>query len=113
MSESTREQIIEGRRRLRAEYGELFDGVAKILYLNDPVGLNFAGCPPDEYEPEAGTILPKLRNCHSADDVLELVHSEVVRWFDAEIAGPREHYRQLASEIWTLWSRSDIAHKLR
>ena len=33
----------------------------------------------DEYEPEARTILPRLRSCHSADDVLQVVYAEFVR----------------------------------
>jgi hypothetical protein len=61
----------------------------------------------DEYDPEAGTILPRLRACHSADDVRRVVHEEFVRWFSAENAGPEEHYGQIAAEIWDLWQKSN------
>jgi|SRR5215467_2064050 len=101
----TREEILENRRRLKAEYGELFDSVAALLYRHDPIGINFDFDEnADEYEPEARTILPKLRSCHSADDVLHVVHGEFVRWFDSGTAGPEEHYKEIASEIWGLWS---------
>ncbi|MGA9481399.1 MAG: hypothetical protein WBV48_05665, partial [Candidatus Acidiferrales bacterium] len=99
---ATRDEILEERRRLRAEYGELVDSVAALLYRHDPIGINFEDNT-DEYEPEAGTILPKLKTCHSADDVLQLVHAEFVRWFDRGTAGPAEHYTEIASEIWQLW----------
>ena len=98
----TREEILENRRRLKAEYGELFDSTAALLFRYDPIGIGF-DVNPDEYEPEAGTILPRLRHCQSADDVLDVVHEEFVRWFDLRTAGSREHYKELASDIWQLW----------
>jgi hypothetical protein len=98
----TREEILEERRRLKAEYGKLFEDTAAILFRLDPIGINFENNE-DEYEPEAGTILPRLRSCQCVDDVLQVVHEEFVRWFDAGTTGPREHYREIASEIWQLW----------
>jgi len=97
-----RGEILENRRRLRAEYGELFDSMAALLYRHDPIGINFE-VNTDEYASEAETILPKLRSCRSADDVLQAVHAEFVRWFDFDTAGPPEHYKEIASEVWQLW----------
>jgi hypothetical protein len=103
----TRDEILESRRRLRAEYGKLFDSVASLLFRHDPIGMIFEGdTNTDEYEPEAETILPLLRNCRTVDDVLRVVHSEFVRWFDADTAGPQEHYKDIASEIWQLWQET-------
>ena len=99
---STRDEILEQRRRLKAEYAKLFASVAALLYRHDPVGINFEDNA-DEYEPEARTILPRLNSCHSADDVLQVVHAEFVRWFDSGTAGPRERYQEIAFEIWRLW----------
>ena len=65
----TREEILEQRRQSKAEYGQLFDSIAALLLLHDPIGINFE-VNPDEYEPETGTILPRLRECQSAGDVL-------------------------------------------
>ncbi len=98
----TRDEILEHRRRLKAEYGRLFDSVAALLYRHDPIGINFDENT-DEYEPEAGTILPKLNGCRSEADVLRVVHAEFVRWFDSGTAGPQERYNKIASEIWRLW----------
>jgi hypothetical protein len=80
----------------------LFDSIAALLYRHDPIGINFE-VNTDEYETEAETIIPRLRNCQSADDVLQVVHAEFVRWFDSGIAGPPEHYKEIALEVWQLW----------
>ena len=37
----TREEILDNRRRLRAEYGDLFDSTAALLFRHDPIGINF------------------------------------------------------------------------
>jgi hypothetical protein len=108
----TREEIREERRRLKAEYGALFDAVTAILFRHDPIGIAFENPYGDEYEPEAGTILPKLRSCRSGEDVLLVVHQEFVRWFYEDTAGPREGYAKIASEIWELWQqrKTDSSH---
>jgi hypothetical protein len=97
-------EIIAERQRLKAEYQNLFDEVAALLFRHDPVGINLDDNT-DEYEPEVGTILPQLHNCHSMDDVRRLLHKEFVRWFDAGIAGPEDHYAKIAIEIWDLWQK--------
>lgn len=75
--------MLELRRRLKVEYGELFDSVAALLFRHDPIGMICEGdTNTDEYQPEARTILPRLKSCHSADDAHVVVHDEFVRWFD-------------------------------
>ena len=106
----TRDEIHQERRRLRAEYGDLFDSIAALLFRHDPIGINFDENT-DEYESEVGTILPRLHDCRSRGDVLRVVHGEFVRWFDSAIAGPQEHYTGIASEIWELWQRSALRSK--
>jgi uncharacterized protein (DUF169 family) len=100
----TREQIVEERRRLKADYRELFVEVSALLFRHDPVGINFE-TNEDEYEPEVGTILPRLRSCHSTEEVCRMVHEEFVHWFGAETAGSQEHYAKIASEIWAHWQK--------
>ena len=100
----TREEILEERRQLRKRYGELFDLTAALLFRHDPIGINFENNS-SEYEPEAGTILPRLRGCQSVEDARRVIHQEFVRWFEADNAGPEEHYSTIASEIWQLWER--------
>jgi hypothetical protein len=64
----SREEIQQERRQLRNMYGALYDDVAALLFRHDPIGINF-DVNTDEYEPEVGTILPRLRSCKSVDDV--------------------------------------------
>ena len=98
----TREEIEAETKRLKSEYGSLFDSVAGVLFKHDPIGINFEDNT-DEYYPEVRIILPKLRDCHSVEDVLTVVHEEFQRWFDSDTAGARDDYRQIAEEIWDLW----------
>jgi hypothetical protein len=57
---------IERRKRLKQEYGELFDQTSAILFRHDPIGINFEDNT-GEYDPEAGTILPRLAACAFSD----------------------------------------------
>ncbi len=97
-----RERIQQERLQLRAEYGKLFDVVASMLFQHDPLGINFESNT-DEYEPEAGTILPRLKTCHSVLEVRKMVHEEFIRWFDPEIAGAESKYDAIAQELWDMW----------
>ena len=40
-----------------------------------------------EYEPEARTILPRLRMCDNSDDVVTVAYEEFQKWFGPDIAG--------------------------
>jgi len=105
-----RERQDSGRSKsaLRKEYGALYDRLAALLFKADPVGIGFEDNT-DEYEPEVGSILPRLRTCASAADVQRVVHEEFCRWFDSDTAGPFERYRKISDDIWieirgTLWA---------
>ena len=101
----TKEQIESENKRLKAEYGDLFESVADILFRHDPVGINFEDNT-DEYYPEARTILPRLGDCRSAQDVTTVVHEEFVRWFEPETAGTKENYQLVSEEIWNRWQEA-------
>lgn len=102
----TAEHIRERRAAVKKEYSGLFDHVSEILFRNDPIGINFEDNT-DEYEPEIETILPRLRECNSPDEVLVVVHEEFQKWFSGD-AGPRENYTQISKEIWDAWQRSEV-----
>ena len=107
MQDQTSEQIRAHRNQLKKTYGSLFDSISAILFRHDPVGINFE-TNTDEYDPEAGTILPRLKHCGSIEDVQGVVHEEFCNWFDAEDAGPPESYQELAGEIWHLWQNHPL-----
>jgi hypothetical protein len=96
------EQLRADRARLKAAHGELFGATSALLFRHDPVGLNYESNT-DEYDPEAGTVIPRLRHCSSAADVQQVLHEEFGRWFTPTDAGPFERYAVPAVELWELW----------
>jgi len=78
--------------------------LAEILLRHDPIGINYKDNS-DEYEPEARTILPRLRTCHDSQDVVSVAYEEFQKWFGPDIAGDKQKYRSLGEEIWTLWNK--------
>ena len=99
----------EGREKrqesLKAAYGTLYTEVARLLREADPIRLIDIGAPDDEYDPEVSTILPRLREAKSPDDVRRIVHEEFIHWFGAETAGPATRYAGVSGEIWEVWNR--------
>jgi hypothetical protein len=105
----TRAEIIEERRRLKAEYHELYDEIAALLFRHDPMGIT-CETTTDEYEPEVGTIPPRLRNCGTVEDVRRVVHEEFNHWFGLKSASGAD-YTAIAAEIWDFWQRSNHSKK--
>ena len=93
------DEIRRKRRELRELYGVVYEQLNGILFAEDPMDINFEDNT-DEYEPEVGTILPRLHECQSADDVRLVVHEEFVTWFGVSIAGPQERYQTIAVRVW-------------
>jgi len=98
MGDETREDIERSRAELRARFGADYGTLRRLLFEEDPIGINF-GHNDDEYDPEVRTILPRLHTCVTVDDVSAVVHEEFCRWFDADIAGPRTGYQRVAERI--------------
>ena len=105
----TGDQILARRNLVKKEYGQIFDTVSAILFRHDPIGINFEDNT-DEYEPEVETILPRLRDCGSSDEALNVIHQEFQKWFNGG-AGPRKKYTQISEEIWATWCDSELSEK--
>ena len=103
MSSQTTEDIQKKRRELKTRYGDLFHEVAALLFRHDPVSINYE-TNNDEYEPEVGTILPRLKDCHSEADVCRVIHEEFGRWFGLD-CGTQQSYEPIAKEVWKLWQK--------
>ena len=81
----------------------LFASVSALLFEADPMRIACTNkTNPEEYEPEVGTILPRLPDAASPQDVAAIVHEEFCHWFEG-IAGPIERYTAVAEKIWAAW----------
>lgn len=81
------------RKRVQQKFGELFQKASLILFRHDPIGINFEDNT-DEYDPEAGTILPP---CQAVSHPMRFAV-----WFDPEIGGDEMRYDLIAKELWAL-----------
>jgi hypothetical protein len=98
MNEITRDQIVREREALRDRFGSAYDDLLRLLFDEDPEGINF-GDNTDEYDPEVRTILPRLGGCSSVDDVQDVVSEEFRRWFGPAPAERRSAYRRVSERI--------------
>lgn len=102
----SKKQVKSERSELKRRYGRLFDKVSSILFAADLMGINFE-TNTDEYEPEAGTILPRLTGAKSVDDVALIVYEEFCKWFGDDEAGLVLDYSEVAEQIWREWNEID------
>lgn len=91
------------REQVRQAHPALFAAVSGAMFRHDPVEINYH-FNTDEYDAEAGTVIPRLKDCASVEAVATMLHEEFARWFGAETAGPRERYLDLSKDIWALWT---------
>lgn len=94
---------------LKEAYGALYSDIARVIRAADPLRLIAIGAPDDEYDPELSTILPRLHEAASRNDVHRIVHEEFAQWFGPDIAGPPEAYSPVSDEIWKVWQKSAAA----
>lgn len=94
----------EDNKKLRRQDAFLYDDLLEILDTYDLAGIG-EGRPADEYALEAGTILPRLKEAKSAEDVTGILHQEFVKFFGLNIAVPASRYQDAGAEIWEAWQR--------
>jgi len=90
----------------RESYQLAYSELSQLIREADPIALIAAGAPADEYGPEVSTILARLRETRSVDDVQRMVHEVFVRWFGADIAGSITDYSDLSKNIWAWRTRA-------
>ncbi len=97
--------MIEDREEMKKLFKGFYDEVEAILFRLDPIGINF-GDNPDEYAPEVDTILPRLKDAESIEDIQDIVYEEFVALFGADTAGEKtlSVYRKAGEEIWDAWT---------
>lgn len=97
------------RGELTAAYSALRASVSAAITADDPTGLIEMGAPRDEYDPEVGTILPRLKEASSARDVQQIVFEEFTAWFGPDMH-TLEQFEPLADELWTIWQAAALPH---
>ncbi|MEL7569559.1 MAG: hypothetical protein AAGU14_03255 [Eubacteriaceae bacterium] len=90
------------RKQIKQGYENLYNEVLEILWRHDPIGIGYLS---DEYEPETGTILPRIKEASSQAELRNIIYQEFVKWFNEELAGKEENYNQIAHEIWECWNK--------
>jgi hypothetical protein len=85
---------------MEERYQILVAAVEYAINEADPIGLLDGGAPANEYSPELGTIVPRVANAQSVDEITAVLHEEFVRWFGEGTAAPRQAYEATARQIW-------------
>ena len=92
---------VKKRSRIKECYPQLFQQVSAILFEHDPMGINYEDNT-NEYEPEAGTIIGRLKDCSGHIESRKMIHEEFLRWFYDDV-GDENEYTEIAKEIWEAW----------
>ena len=80
----------------------LQEEIKNIINKYDPIGLFKMDCPLNEYDPEINKILPIIQEATSIEALQEKVYAVFVEMFFEDIAGPKENYRKLSENLYSL-----------
>ena len=94
-------QAQQDEEKVRRSDPQFFEAVSRAMFEHDLIGINYE-TNTDEYDAEAGTVIPRLDSCDSGDDVATVLHEEFTSWFGQDMAGGRARYVDLGEEIWNL-----------
>ena len=81
-----------------SRYQAVVAAVEDAINEADPVALLEGGAPADEYGPEVGTIVPRVVNAQSVEEVTTVLYEEFLRWFGDDTAAPRQAYEAPARD---------------
>ncbi len=82
--------------------------ISAILLKYDPMQIG-AVAETDEYDLEAATILSRIKEVHTKEELADIVYEEFQSWYGREEVGDKELYVQMAGEIWEVWHRYNNA----
>jgi len=90
----------------KQQYEMLVQELNQLLRQFNQIGLIALGSPDDEYEAEAGTILPRIRTTKDEEEMTRTVYEEFAHWFgDQSTTGPESSYAALGKAVWQLKSK--------
>ena len=87
------------RDELMRRYGVAGQRLTDILFDEDPALVNYE-VNIAEYEPEVRTILPRLRNCRSSEEVEQILREELWTWFGYHALVSTAKYQSMAQRVW-------------
>jgi hypothetical protein len=87
-------------KKARRKYKALIAAVKAAIDTADPICLLEFGAPSDEYDPEVGTIVPRVAKAVDSAEVQRIVHEQFQNWFGPDTAGSIANYEATAREIW-------------
>jgi len=95
----------EWNEHVRERYGAFFTEIARILYEHDFLGLATEGCPEDEYVLEAGTIIPRMHEANTRDELATIIEEEFTWWYNLKSSSRDEWFAGAAQDVWAAWLR--------
>ena len=110
---SEQEKMRSKREKIRNLFGGVYDKLSAILFRHDPLDSAYVNHPnvkdnPDEYDSVVDDILPKLAECWSEDECLNIIYKCFLREFSADDVGPISKYKLIAHETWVLWNEEKL-----
>jgi hypothetical protein len=99
------EQRRATRKRFRVHYRALYDELLEILFQLDPIGVHKNKT--ERFVPELATILPRLRDARSPEDVEQIIEQELRRWYGRRRVANRDPERltDATIAICSAWNR--------
>ena len=99
------EQRRAARKRFQAQYRALYDELLEILFQIDPIGVH--GSNTEKFVPELATILPRLPDARSPEDVEQIIQEELRRWYGRRRVANKDPERltDATIAICTAWNR--------
>ncbi len=79
--------------------------ISAILLKYDPMEVGAAVIEDDEYDLEAATILSRIKEVHSKEELADIVYEEFQSWYGKDAVGERQKYIDMAAEIWDVWHK--------
>ena len=83
----------------------LYDELLEILFQLDPIGVHRTSA--EKFVPELATILPRLRDARSPEDVEQIIQQELRRWYGRRRLANQDPERltDATIAICTAWNR--------
>ncbi|CAH0535450.1 hypothetical protein VST7929_03024 [Vibrio stylophorae] len=91
---------------LLAQYQNLQENIAHILFDHDPMGIAHLG-QSDAYQPEAEALIPLLTSLQSKEELAAVIYQVFCDWFEPAIVPLVDSaiMQQIADAIWLFWQQ--------